>query len=185
LGGGPPCFPPDCSCPVVLAVSGLSQPAFAYGTLTLSGGPFQQPSASPAGCSLSAEPAASAPGPSNPSNATAAALCTLLVWAPPVSFATTPGLFSFPQGTKMVQFPCLPRVWLCVHQTVTGYHPGRVAPFGFPRLSACPQLPEAFRRVATSFIGPRHPGIPRVPSVPFVLLRFSLAPTPSQYPPAT
>lgn len=41
LEGGPPCFPPDFSCPVVLPAPDPSQFAFVYGTLTLSGRPFQ------------------------------------------------------------------------------------------------------------------------------------------------
>ncbi len=31
-------------------------------------------------------------------------------WAPPLSLATTRGIFSFPQGTEMFQFPHLPPV---------------------------------------------------------------------------
>ena len=90
-----------------------------------------------------------------------------MVWASPRSLAATRGIISFPRGTKMFQFPRLPPARLCVHRAVTGYDPGRVAPFGFPRISACPQLPEAFRRVATSFIGRRRQGIHRAPSVRF------------------
>ena len=46
MEGGPPCFPRDFSCPVVLKVNnqGGSSP-FAYGTFALYGGPFQGPSA--------------------------------------------------------------------------------------------------------------------------------------------
>ena len=62
----------------------------------------------------------------------------------------------------MFQFPHLPPGGLCVQPSVTGYHPGRVAPFGYPRIFACPQLPEAFRRLATSFFGLRRLGIHRV-----------------------
>ena len=40
LGGGPPCFPRDFSCPVVLKVIGRSLTIFAYGTITLCGSPF-------------------------------------------------------------------------------------------------------------------------------------------------
>jgi hypothetical protein len=65
----------------------------------------------------------------------------------------------------MFQFPGCPRSWLWIHHAVTRYHPRRVAPFGVPRISACPQLPEAFRRVATSFVGLRRQGIHRVPSL--------------------
>jgi hypothetical protein len=35
-------------------------------------------------------------------------LGTHQVSAPPVSFATTPGIVSVPQGTEMFQFPHLP-----------------------------------------------------------------------------
>lgn len=50
LGGGPPCFPRDFPCPVVLGVSGGRGWSFAYGAFTLSGGPFQGPSARPSLC---------------------------------------------------------------------------------------------------------------------------------------
>ena len=40
LGGGPPVFPPDSSCPVVLRIPALLA-AFAYGTVTLFGPAFQ------------------------------------------------------------------------------------------------------------------------------------------------
>ena len=62
----------------------------------------------------------------------------------------------------MFQFPHLPPGGLCVQPSVIGYHPDRVAPFGYPRIFACPQLPEAFRRLATSFFGLRRLGIHRV-----------------------
>jgi hypothetical protein len=46
LEGGPPGFQRDFACPAVLTGPNPSQPAFAYGTLTHSGRPFQQRSAS-------------------------------------------------------------------------------------------------------------------------------------------
>lgn len=70
---------------------------------------------------------------------------------------------------EMFQFPHLPPPSLCVQLAVTGYHPGRVAPFGYPRIIARPPLPEAFRRLATSFVGLRRLGIHRV-----LFLRLSL-----------
>ena len=46
LEGGPPGFRPDSSCPAVLRYPGhLPTESFAYGALTLSGGPFQAASA--------------------------------------------------------------------------------------------------------------------------------------------
>ena len=46
LEGGPPGFRRDSACPAVLADSNPSRTTFAYGTLTRSGRPFQQRSAS-------------------------------------------------------------------------------------------------------------------------------------------
>ncbi len=46
MEGGPPGFPRDFSCPVVLKNTGQEGPrSFAYEAVTLSGGPFQGPSA--------------------------------------------------------------------------------------------------------------------------------------------
>ena len=44
----------------------------------------------------------------NPSSETAAAYLADLVWAIPVSLATTQGMFSFPPATEMFQFAGLP-----------------------------------------------------------------------------
>ena len=45
----------------------------------------------------------------------------------------------------MFQFPGLPPHRLCVQRRVSRYHPGGVAPFGHPRITACWQLLAAFR----------------------------------------
>ena len=46
LGGGPPRFPPDVTCPAVLTQRAHARPSVsAYGTLTRSGDPFQRSSA--------------------------------------------------------------------------------------------------------------------------------------------
>jgi hypothetical protein len=44
----------------------------------------------------------------NPSSETAAAYLADLVWAIPVSLATTQGMISFPPATEMFQFAGLP-----------------------------------------------------------------------------
>lgn len=58
----------------------------------------------------------------------------------------------------MFQFPRFPPP----HYAVGHLLPGGVAPFGFRRIIGCQHLPNAFRRVATSFIGPRRLGIHHV-----------------------
>jgi hypothetical protein len=45
----------------------------------------------------------------------------------------------------MFQFPRLPPDSLYIQLLVTGHDPGWVAPFGYPRIKACRQLPVAFR----------------------------------------
>jgi hypothetical protein len=80
----------------------------------------------------------------------------------------------------MFQFPRFPPPSLCVQLGVSRYHPGWVAPFGHPRIIACPRLPEAFRCLATSFFGPRCQGIHRVLFARIRLL-FTSSPEPAQH----
>ena len=70
---------------------------------------------------------------------------TPAVWTLSLSLATTREILSFPGGTKMFQFPPCPPLRLCVQRRVTGHSPGRVPPFGYLRINARRQLPEAFR----------------------------------------
>jgi hypothetical protein len=85
--------------------------------------------------------------PSNPTCASAATSSAQLVWAPPLSLATTQGIFSAPAGTKMFQFPAFPLYAYLFHHTVIGLSPDRVSPFRYPRIFACTRLPVAFRSV--------------------------------------
>ncbi len=144
MEGGPPSFPRNSTCSAVLGNSKhAGKSSFAYGALTLYGRPFQ---------SLRLDlTQARGPGrtlircPTTPCITTAAALGMMRVWAPPLSLTTTRGILSSPRGTKMFQFPRLPLSTLCVQVGVTGHDPGRVAPFGYPWINACRQLPRAFR----------------------------------------
>src|SRR5918993_3893658 len=79
----------------------------------------------------------------NPSSETTAVYHADLVWAIPVSLATTQGMFSFPPATEMFQFAGLPPHGLCVQPWVTGHDPSRVSPFGHPRINVCSRLPGA------------------------------------------
>jgi hypothetical protein len=71
----------------------------------------------------------------------------ILVWAFPRSLATTEGMFSFPLGTEMFQFPRFPSSILCVQIKDTTGSQSWVSPFGYPRINACLRLPEAFRSI--------------------------------------
>ena len=69
------------------------------------------------------------------------------VWPSPRSLATTCGIsvdvFSSPYLDVSVQ--AVPSVSLWIQHTVTGHDSCRVAPFGYPRITACLRLPVAFR----------------------------------------
>jgi hypothetical protein len=81
LEGGPPRFRRDSSCPAVLRYPGhLLGVCFAYGALTLSGGPFQAASATDSMQTGQAPPGPYNPGPVGP------------VWALPRSLAATGGI---------------------------------------------------------------------------------------------
>ena len=79
----------------------------------------------------------------NPNSETAAAYRAELVWAIPVSLATTQGMISFPPATEMFQFAGLPPPGLYIQPGVTGHDPSRVSPFGHPRINVCSRLPGA------------------------------------------
>ncbi len=155
MGGGPPRFPPDITCPAVLTQHVHACPdVFAYGTLTRSGGPFQRPSASVRSTREgSATPSDAPVQPPHGSGGTSAAW----VWAPPRSLAATRGILSFPRGTEMFQFPRCPRFTGCPAITPGGL-PIRTSPD-----HRLPAPPGAFRRVAASFIGPQRQGIHHAP----------------------
>ena len=91
---------------------------FVYRTITVYGGPFQQPSTRvQVYHSVGKErltPAVSY----NPGAATPVAY-TEPVWADPLSLTTTRGILSIPPGTEMFQFPDLPPARLCVQREVT------------------------------------------------------------------
>ena len=118
---------------------------FAYGAVTLYGPPFLNGSTSDRLCNSAWTLQCPAVDSYNPSSETAATYRAELVWATPFSLATTQGIISFPPATEMFQFAGLPLPGLCIQPGVTGHYPSRVSPFGHPRITACSQLPEAFR----------------------------------------
>jgi hypothetical protein len=65
----------------------------------------------------------------------------------------------------MFQFPRLPHPALCVQTGVAGHYPGRVSPFGHPRIKARLTAPRGLSQPATSFIGSQRQGIHRKPLV--------------------
>ena len=70
------------------------------------------------------------------------------VWPVPRSLATTDGIsvdvFSSPYLDVSVQ--AVPLLHLWIQCRMTGLAPGRVSPFGYPRVAVCFRLTVAFRR---------------------------------------
>ena len=81
----------------------------------------------------------------NPHSETAATYRAELVWALPVSLATTQGMFSFPPATEMFQFAGLPPPGLFGSARGELDFSSRVSPFGHLRIDVCSRLPGAFR----------------------------------------
>src|SRR4026207_992441 len=81
----------------------------------------------------------------NPNSETAATYHAELVWALPVSLATTQGMFSFPPATEMFQFAGLPPPGLFDSTWGELDFSSRVSPFGHLRIDVCSRLPGAFR----------------------------------------
>ena len=69
------------------------------------------------------------------------------VWPLPRSLATTDGIsVDFSSSPYLdVSVRAVPPVHLWIQCTVTGHDSGRIAPFGYPWISACLRLPMAFR----------------------------------------
>ena len=68
-------------------------------------------------------------------------------------------LLSFPQGTKMFQFPWLPLPILYIQIRVTRHDSSRVSPFGNLRFKGWLAPPRSLSQLSTSFIGILRQGI--------------------------
>ena len=68
-------------------------------------------------------------------------------------------MFYFPLGTKMFQFPSLPRYSLCIQLCVTRHYSGGVAPFGDPWIAGYNASPWLFAGycVLLRLLAPRYP----------------------------
>lgn len=90
----------------------------------------------------------------------------LMVWPPPRSLAATSRitrLFSFPEGTKMVQFPSFASLKIFILFRITLM--SRVAPFGHRRVKAFLAARRHFSQPDTSFFASWYLGILRTPLV--------------------
>ena len=74
-------------------------------------------------------------------------------------------LISLPPGTEMCQFPGFASTRLCIQRGMTRHDPGRVSPFGHPRIKARLAAPRGLSQLTTSFIASWRQGIHHLPLV--------------------
>ena len=135
LEGGPPGFPRDSSCPVVLGIRQAAPHLSPTGLLPSVAG-LSRPVR--LGSRASHSSASRNPSPGYPAD-----WFRLLPVRSPLLRESR--LISFPRPTEMFQFGRCPPHSLWIQLWVTGHYASRVAPFGDPRIYACLRLPEAYR----------------------------------------
>jgi hypothetical protein len=157
LPGGPGRFTRDFSGPVLLGVTLGIQLPYAYGGITLSAGPFQNPSTSATTTSVSpcrsgsSDQAAPQPRPRNACRLYHANRFSLFPFRSPLLRESL--LFSLPAGTEMFHFPAFPHTALCVQTAATPHDGCQVTPFGNPRITVWLPTPQGISQAPTSFIG--------------------------------
>jgi hypothetical protein len=139
--------------------------AFVYGAVTLYGLPFLTGSTSDRLCNSAETLQVLAVSSYNPSSETAATYCAELVWAIPVSLATTKGIISFPPATEMFQFADLPHPGLFYSAWSDWALPQPGFPIRTPSDRSLLAAPRGVSSPATSFIGSWRQGIHPVPYV--------------------
>src|SRR5699024_8244572 len=136
--------------------------AFTYGTLTLSGRPFQAiplTRAYNAGRGSNRTHTPTTPHTQPLPGLTRMRFSHLRVRSP---LLTESQLFSLPAGTEMFHFPTFPPRTLYIQMRVTRHHACWVPPFGHPRITARLAAPRGLSQPPTSFIGSWCQGIHRV-----------------------
>ncbi len=138
---------------------------FAYGAITLYGSPFLTASTNNRLFDFAETLQGLETNSYNPSSETAATYRAELVWAIPISLATTPGIISFPPATEMFQFAGLPHPGLFG----SAWSDWALPQPGFPIRTSPDQsmfaAPRGISLPTTSFIGSWRQGIHLVPCV--------------------
>ena len=78
-----------------------------------------------------------------------------MVWALPFSIASTGGIDVSFSSCRYLDgsVPCVPYRTLWIHARLTEIYSVSFPNLGHPRIKDCLRLPEAFRSLATSFVG--------------------------------
>ena len=147
-------------------VADLRRPiVFVYGAVTLYGLPFLTGSTNDQLFDFAGTLQGSETSSYNPSSETAATYRAELVWAIPISLATTPGIFSFPPATEMFQFADLPQPGLFDSTWSDRALPRPGFPIRTPSDQSMLAAPRGISLPTTSFIGSWRQGIHLVPCV--------------------
>ena len=138
---------------------------FVYGAVTLYGLPFLTGSTNDQLFDFAGTLQGSEINSYNPSAETAATYRAELVWAIPISLATTPGIISFPPATEMFQFAGLPHPGLFDSAWSDRALPRPGFPIRTPPDQSMLAAPRGISLPTASFIGSWRQGIHLVPCV--------------------
>ena len=165
MGGGPPRFTRDSTCPVLLGNTAERSVAFHLPGSYRLRPTFPCRSARCGFCDSLKGPAPLLAGPTTPARQPRRGITPHRFRLIPVRspLLRESRLLSFPRPTEMYQFERFPPQALWIQTWVTGHDPGRVSPFGHPRISALLAAPRGFSQPHASFIGSWRLGIHRGP----------------------
>ena len=147
MGDGPPEFAQGSTCPALLGKSAGRSDSFAYRAITFFGRRFHAVQLETDFVTPWALRSAPRPLP-RPRRCSTCGLLTqrrfgLLPVRSPLLRESL--LLSLPGVTEMVHFTPFASPRLCVQRGMAGHYPGRVAPFGNPRIKTRLRLPGAYR----------------------------------------
>ena len=165
MGGGPPRFTRDFTGPVLLGNTDARSVAFRLPGCYRLRRPVPWPSTRCGLCNSLHPPARVLSGPTTPTRQRHRAItpCRFRLFPVRSPLLGESRLLSLPRPTEMFQFERFPPQALWIQTWVTGHDPGRVSPFGHPRITALLAAPRGFSQPDASFIGSWRQGIHRKP----------------------
>ena len=165
MEGGPPRFTPDFRGPVLLGIAARRQITFRLQGCYLLWRPFPWPSTTCLLCDSLDPPMQVRADPTTPTRQRHRSMTPDRFRLFPVRspLLGESRLLSIPRPTEMFHFERFPPHALCVQAWVTGHDPGRVSPFGHPRITALSAAPRGFSQPDASFFGSWRQGIHRKP----------------------
>ena len=163
MGGGPPCFTRDSSCPALLGLVDSSPASFAYRAFTSCGPAFQLVRLESGLVSAGISCRLSVPHPATPIQQLRQDFTLhgfgLFPFRSPLLRESL--LFSFPPGTEMFQFPGYHRLGLVCWAEPAAVLPAAGCPIGVPPDLCLLAAPRSLSQLAAPFFASWHQGIHR------------------------